>query len=344
MLQVLQYQPNVIYLKGKDIPVADTLSRDCHNPKNTEKDDELEVHEILQLTDITKKRLQEATKNEKKKNLQNVLQYVNSEWPDTIQYVPNEIKNYWTFRESLSSNDGLLFKGSKVVVPDDMKKEMMHKVHQAHFGIDRTLNSAREQLFWIKMTTEITKYVESCNSYSGYFDFVKLKQSSSAEVILQLKKMFAVHGIPFILESDNGPQFSSKEFKAFAKKWDFTHQTSSLRYPKSNGFAERFVQVAKSLLKKCHKDQSDVYLALLNYRNTPRSNDLLSPNQRLMSRRTRKNIPSSEQSLKPKVVQNVQHNLIEARNRSKFYADKGSHQKQPLQPGEKIRIQQPNRN
>ncbi|XP_055922796.1 uncharacterized protein K02A2.6-like [Eupeodes corollae] len=224
------------------------------------------------------------------------------------------------------------------------------------------------------MTTEITKYVESCSicqsqqrsqpkepiiikkipklpweiiavdifyfktneyllvadSYSGYFDFVKLKQSSSAEVILQLKKMFAIHGIPFILESDNCPQFSSKEFKAFAKNWDFTLQTSSPRYPKSNGLAERFVQVAKSLLKKCHKDQSDVYLALLNYRNTSRSNDLLSPNQRLMSRRTRTNIPSSEHSLKPKVVQNLQQNLIEARNRSKFHADKGSHQKQPL--------------
>ncbi|XP_055922736.1 uncharacterized protein K02A2.6-like [Eupeodes corollae] len=156
--------------------------------------------------------------------------------------------------------------------------------------------------------------------------------------------MFAVHGIPVILESDNGPKFSSKEFKAFDKKWDLTHQTSSPRYPKSNGLGERFVQVEKSLLNQCHEDQSEVYLALLNYRNTPRSNDLLSPNQRLMSRRTRTNIPSSEQSLKPKVVQNLQHNLIEARNRSKFYADKGSHQKQPFQPGEKIRIQQPNRN
>ena len=42
--------------------------------------------------------------------------------------------------------------------------------------------------------------------------------------------------------TDNGPQFDSAEFAMFAKKWSFKHDTSSPRYPQSNGKAENAVK------------------------------------------------------------------------------------------------------
>ena len=85
--------------------------------------------------------------------------------------------------------------------------------------------------------------------------------SSYPEVAL-LKSICARHGIPEKLITDNGPQFSSRNFKAFVTSWKVKHVTSSPRYPQSNGHAERAVQTIKNILKKAH----DPYLGLLQAR------------------------------------------------------------------------------
>lgn len=94
-------------------------------------------------------------------------------------------------------------------------------------------------------------------------------------------------GIPEEFQCDGGTQFTSHEFRAFAKSWGFSIADSSPRYPKSNGLAEKAVQTAKSIIKKCNEDGSSVELGLLNFRNTPRNEFLKSPNERILARCTR---------------------------------------------------------
>ena len=65
-----------------------------------------------------------------------------------------------------------------------------------------------------------------------------------------LKSIFARHGIPEIVVTDNGPQYSSQTFTAFADAHGFTHRTRSPRYPQSNGVSGRDVKTIKGLLKK----------------------------------------------------------------------------------------------
>ena len=50
-----------------------------------------------------------------------------------------------------------------------------------------------------------------------------------------MKELFAEHGIPEVLHTDNGPQFANSLFTEFATDWKFDHNTSSPRNPKSNG-------------------------------------------------------------------------------------------------------------
>ena len=50
--------------------------------------------------------------------------------------------------------------------------------------------------------------------------------------------------------SDNGPQYSSEAYAAFARQFQFEHVTSSPRYPQSNGEAERAVQNGEKPLEK----------------------------------------------------------------------------------------------
>ena len=88
---------------------------------------------------------------------------------------------------------------------------------------------------------------------------------TSTAVITALKSQFARYGVPSVLMSDNGPCYSSEQFKQFSQDWCFDHVTSSPGYPQSNGQSERSVQTLKAMLEKA----DDPYKALLSYRNTP---------------------------------------------------------------------------
>ena len=131
--------------------------------------------------------------------------------------------------------------------------------------------------------------------FSRYIEVTKLTKTTSASVIQALKSIFSQHGIPNVLASDNGPQYSAKEFEDFAKTSDFVHNTSSPYHPQGNGEAERAVKTVKKLLK----GSKDPHLALLSYRTTPLPWCNQSPAQLLMGRHICSNLPISNTLLKP---------------------------------------------
>jgi hypothetical protein len=131
------------------------------------------------------------------------------------------------------------------------------------------------------------QYLLIVDYYSRYIELALLRSTTAASVINHTKSVFARHGIPQIVVSDNGPQFASKQFEEFAQKYEFTHVTSSPHYPQANGEAEKAVQTIKSLLIKAE----DPYLALLTYRGTPLEQGL-SPAELLFGRRIRTKVPT----------------------------------------------------
>ena len=131
--------------------------------------------------------------------------------------------------------------------------------------------------------------------YSRYIELVYLADTIAHTVTAKLKCMLAHFRIPDLLVSDNGPQFSLKEFQQFADLLGFTHHTSSPYYPQANGQSERAVQVAKTILR-----QSDLMLALLAYRSMPHASIGFSPAQLLMGRRIQSRLPTLPSALQPK--------------------------------------------
>uniref|UniRef100_A0A1B0FV45 Integrase catalytic domain-containing protein n=1 Tax=Lutzomyia longipalpis TaxID=7200 RepID=A0A1B0FV45_LUTLO len=182
------------------------------------------------------------------------------------------------------------------------------------------------------------EYILMVDSFSGYYDFKMLPNTTSEAVIKFLKDKFADHGIPLEVHSDGGPQFSSKEFKNFSKEWKFNHIMSSPYFARSNGLAERYVQTAKNLLKKCQEDGQDVKMALLLSRNTP-GEGLRSPAERLFSRKTRNPLCVNRTLLKPDIVNDNTERLQEKRDAQKEYADIGARDFQELPEGTRVRVQ-----
>jgi transposase InsO family protein len=140
-------------------------------------------------------------------------------------------------------------------------------------------------------------YILLVDYYSRWIEVKELRSLSSQEAIKKVKEIFSTHGVADILVSDNGPQFSSKEFHDFTQEYCFQHVTSSPRYPRGNGEAERAVKTIKRLWEK----SMDKEMALLLYRATPLSNGY-SPSELLMGRLLKSNLPATVEQLRPAAV------------------------------------------
>ena len=107
--------------------------------------------------------------------------------------------------------------------------------------------------------------------FSKYILVRKLPNSTSAAVYIELSMIVTELGLPHIIRSDNGPCYNSKEFQQFLQSYSITHQTSSQNHPRSNGFVERMVGVAKKLMDKAGKEGKPWISGLFGYRVTPQS-------------------------------------------------------------------------
>ena len=152
-----------------------------------------------------------------------------------------------------------------------------------------------------------------------------------------MKDVFARWGIPETVVSDNGPQFASREFSAFAKSAQFIHQTSSPHYPVSNGEAERAVQTAKHIIA-CE----DPFSALQSYRATPIPSIRYSPTQLMMGRQIRTSLPTITSQFVPRwpapldVARNDE--TAKATYTRDYNKRNGARELTELQPGDKVRM------
>ena len=129
--------------------------------------------------------------------------------------------------------------------------------------VEPLITSAMPDLPWQKVAADFVEYDRKTyllvvDRYSRFIEIALMTTMTTAQTVRHMQSMFARHGFPETLISDNGPQFSSAEFAAFATKHKIHHVTSSPLYPQDNGMAERAVQTVKRLLHS-----SDPYDALL---------------------------------------------------------------------------------
>ena len=147
----------------------------------------------------------------------------------------------------------------------------------------------------------------------------KIPNSTSSAVIKELGMIFSEFRKPQVFRSDNGPCYSSQEFRFFMQNWLIKHRTSSPHYPQSNGLAESMVKVSKNLIEKAVRQDLPWNQLLLDYRCTPISSEIPSPAEILFGRKLRSSI-----LILPSQVMNdrisKQRELI-AKKEGKFYTN-----------------------
>ena len=60
--------------------------------------------------------------------------------------------------------NGLIFRGERVIIPKSMRPTMINAIHKSHLGINSCLRRARECLFWPGMSSDIKIEVEKCSA------------------------------------------------------------------------------------------------------------------------------------------------------------------------------------
>ncbi|KAL5481520.1 hypothetical protein EMCRGX_G021699 [Ephydatia muelleri] len=142
------------------------------------------------------------------------------------------------------------------------------------------------------------------DAHSKWLDVAVVTTPSSQQAIKILRNLFATHGLPEMVVSDNGSAFTSAEFQTFVKRNGIRHVRSAPYHPSSNGQAERVVQTFKEAILKTTGDL-DARLArfLFQYRLTPHTTTGLSPAEMLLGRRPRSHLDLLHPDISPKVTQ-----------------------------------------
>ena len=162
LLRLAQYDIKVTYKPGKELFIADTLSRaylDEHYP-----DKHSQVNAVGHLK-IGADKLQELREETKSDDTMSILKEVILQgWPVNKSKVPVQVAPYFTFRDELTVHDGLVFKGERVVVPVSLRQNFKERLHSSHLGSESMLRRARECIYWPGMSADIRNITDSCDA------------------------------------------------------------------------------------------------------------------------------------------------------------------------------------
>ena len=332
LLRIQKYDFTVVYVPGKDIPVADGLS---HLPVHGDeiRDIDVTIHNVTSVSTARLEKIREATNTDH--TLQLLAKTTANGWPHYRNQCSEVLLPFWNFRDEVVLHNGVLMKGNRVIIPESMQQEVLERIHTGQQGIEKCRLRARESVFWCGISGDINDVVARCgicqhnqtahqreelipidathpwdiigsdlfhwqgndyllvvDYYSSYVIIRQLSSTSSSAIVGKLKIIFSEFGIPNVFVSDNARQYDSSEFRTFEAKYSFKHETSSPHYPQCNGKAERFVGTIKKTLEKACEANEDPAMALLCLRTTPIETGKPSPAEMLFGRKIQSNLPS----------------------------------------------------
>ncbi|MES9883587.1 MAG: RNase H-like domain-containing protein [Sedimenticola sp.] len=170
-LTLQQYDMDVHYVPGKEVPVADALSRQCLSDTQSDIDVGLDLHvhtvrSSLAVGDNKLDQIRQATCRDTQ--FQVLIRVILDGWPDIRNKCPKSIIEYWNHRDEVCVYDGIIYRGENIMIPKSMRDDMISAVHFGHMGVQKCISRAKSIMFWPGMIAEITQLVLQCEICSKY--------------------------------------------------------------------------------------------------------------------------------------------------------------------------------
>ncbi|XP_062576513.1 uncharacterized protein K02A2.6-like [Saccostrea cucullata] len=169
LLRLQKFDYEIVYKKGAEMYVADTLSR-AYLPASEEDMEKASIFDIdqrsyISISEAKIMKIKEASEEDETMKL--LKHVIKSGWPDCKDELPDKVQCYFPFRDELVIQDGLVFKGERVVIPDRVRRDIIERVHETHIGIQGCLRRARETVYWPNMNNDIENYIQCCEICSS---------------------------------------------------------------------------------------------------------------------------------------------------------------------------------
>lgn len=173
-----------------------------------------------------------------------------------------------------------------------------------------------------------------------------VRSTSASET---MEKIFAEHGVPVVMKSDNGPPFRSIEFARFCEEKGVKHQKVTPRWPEANGLVERFMRCIGKVARIASSEGKDfireIYRFLADYRVTPHPSTGVSPTIDLTGRMVRIKLPSIAEASQRTKDERMEICHQEAHRKQKCYADmRRRTMEHNIQEGDLVLLRQDRRN
>ena len=165
LLRLQQYDCKIYYKPGKEMLLADTLSRaysEEYERSATESEVEcIHATHFLPVPDQQLKELQREMACDP--TLQFLKKAILDGFQDTKEKQPAAIHQYFEIRDELSVHGGVIFKGQQCIITQSLRQKIKQKLHDSHIGSQGCLCRAQETVYWPGMNAKITNYIQKCD-------------------------------------------------------------------------------------------------------------------------------------------------------------------------------------
>ena len=163
MLTRLQpYDVKIVYQPGAEMYIADALSRLSGEDQDEIADLDVTIHKIS--SQFTWSLLEEIrTATDEDDELRSVMEIIYVGWPQSRSDVHRVLLPYWNFRDELSIDNGIVMKGTRIVIPRKIPSRILAQLHFAHLGVEKTQLHACTAVYWPGIYDDIEQMVKACS-------------------------------------------------------------------------------------------------------------------------------------------------------------------------------------
>nr|CAI5858972.1 unnamed protein product [Callosobruchus analis] len=158
VLRLQSFRYKVIYRPGKN-NIADPLSRlcstNCNEPNPFESHDYVQnIVEYSRPIAVSIKEIKECSETDNE-----ILKirdgFERNNWQDPIKYCQ-------VFKEEFCMCDGILLRGTRIVIPEKLRQRVLEAAHEGHPGIVAMKGRLRTKVWWPKIDEHAEKIVKAC--------------------------------------------------------------------------------------------------------------------------------------------------------------------------------------
>ena len=159
LLRLQHYDVSIKYRPGKEMVLADSLSRLSPIP-----DKEIHLEQSIYAVQFTHDKLQQLKlESESDPEVTAIRNIITDGWPDSAKQLPKNLREFWSCKDELSVEDGLVLKGERVLIPTTMRSYILQNIHAEHQEMEKCKLRAKTCVYWKGINADIERTVKTCS-------------------------------------------------------------------------------------------------------------------------------------------------------------------------------------